>query len=597
MTNRNNINIKNFNTSSIDYDDIKEDLKAFLKSQNAFSDYNFEGSGLSQIINLLAYNTHYNMLADNFAINESFIDTAVKKGSVISHANLLGYTVRSARCPVAEISITVVFEDEDAISDYGTTLVLNAGSPFSLTYDNSTYTFYTNQAYTGYKSGSLTFTFDHVKVYGGTPVTTRYTYNDDYRIIELSSENIDTTTLKVSIVGDERYTAMAVCDDMTMARGDDNVFFLRQSPQETYIISFGNGTIGRQLEIGTILEISYITSIGDVCNGCRNFSANFSFPRSRVQVVCNQAAIGGAWSEDIDDIRINAPRSYSAQNRCVTVRDYMAVISANYPNIRSINVWGGEIEEPPQYGKVFISIVKKDGRYVTTDEQEYILKNIINNRKTMTSIVEFVDPTYIGINVNSIVYYNSADTSNSAETIKTKVISSIKQFCEDNLGEFNDKLKYSRLVTAIDDADPAIINNNTSVLLTYDFMVMIGQSITYVAKFNNAIHKSSNPSSDVMSSGFYCADADLMCYMDDDPETNKIRLFYYNGNNEKVIIRNVGDIDYANGVITIKELNIASVPNIANTIRLVVTPEFNDVYSKYNQYAVLNNVIVSVIAE
>lgn len=583
--------INRFTTQNIDFDKVRENLKTYLRNQKEFTDYNFEGSGLSVLLNCLAYNTSYNLVYDNFALNEAFLDTAVKKSSVISHANVLNYLPRSRRAPVATVTITISGNPSSP-----TLLRLDAYSAFKTTVDGVTYMFYNLEDYVATKENN-SYVFEAVLLYEGTIGYAGGIYtNDAFQNFRLEDANIDTTTIKVIV--DEQSEGTNTFIPSTGITGVDStskVYFLRENPNETYQVEFGDGTFGQPLKYGDMVSITYLSTNGETCNGAKSFTyaSSLDSQYTVVGIVCTNPATGGAFAEDIESIRQNAPKMYTTQNRCVTARDYKATILSEYASVKGVNVWGGEDMTPPQYGHVFISLINKDGTIPSASEKEYILKNIINPKKPLATIVEFTDPTILKVNVMCDVYYDATKTTKSTKDVQASVISAIKTFMGENLGSFNMDLRYSKLVTAIDNADVSITNNLTSIELVSELDVVYDIPTPYSVTLNNAVMKSSTPDNNVLSTIFTCKEYEgYECMLDDDPTTGKIRVFTTAEDGSKKVLGTVGTIDYDTGVIEIPSLTITKL--LSDTFEMFVTPRYDDVTIKENQFAILDESRLSV---
>ena len=585
-------NVNKYTTASIDFDAIRDDLKKFLQFQEEFSDYDFEGSGLSALLNILAYNTHYNIVYDNFAVNESFLDTAFKRSSVISHASLLNYIPRSYVSACAKINIVVTDDTTDAKD----ILTIPAYTSFTTNVSDKTYTFYTKSDISVAREGN-TYTFEEVPIYEGTFVEQRGIYKGDYyQCFTLNSTKIDASTIVVSVDEQTEINVFRRAEDILKVDGNAKVYFLKMNPDETFQIQFGNGTIGQSLKSGDIVNISYLVCNGSVVNGARNFVIGDSFGTGlTTQITCVQSAVGGAEPETTDEIRLNAPRIYSTQNRLVTENDYQYTIGALFENARAVKAWGGQRMNPPQYGKVFISVITKDGEPLTLSEKNYILDEIVKPRQVICTLPEFLDPSYIRVQVITNVYYDSQKTTLTKADIETLVKESIINFNESNLGDFGNVLRFSKLCSAIDNSEQSITNNNTKINLFYDVTPQYNIITRYQIELNNPIYRPLTASESVISEGFYCTDAPSnICYIDDNPTNGKLRLFYKTNLNEKVIIRNVGNIDYANGTIDITDLNIISVTS--ENLRFMINPSSNDVVSEMNQFAMIDPTLIHVKA-
>lgn len=585
-------NVNKYSTASIDFDAIRDDLKKFLQFQEEFSDYDFEGSGLSVLLNLLAYNTHYNTVYDNFAINEAFLDTAFKRSSVISHASLLNYIPRSYVSAMAKINVIVTDNSTDAKD----ILTIPAYTSFNTNVGDKTYVFYTKSDISVARNGN-TYIFENVPIYEGTFIEQEGTYTGDYyQCFTLNNDHIDASSIVVSVDEQTETNVFSKAEDLLKIDGNSKVYFLKMNPDETFQIQFGNGTIGQSLKSGDLIRISYLVCNGSVVNGARNFVIGDSFGTGMtVQITCVQSATGGSEPESTDDIRLNAPRIYSTQNRLVTENDYQYTIKALFENARAVKAWGGQRMNPPQYGKVFISVITKDGERLTLSEKNYILNEIVKPRQVICTLPEFLDPSYIRVQVITNVYYDAQKTTLTKADIETLVKESIITFNENTLGDFGNVMRFSKLCATIDNAENSITNNNTKINLFYDVEPMFNVTNRYQIELNNPIYRPLTASESVISEGFYCSDAPSnICYIDDNPVNGTLRLFYKNNLSEKVIIRSVGTIDYANGTIDVADLNIISVTG--ESLRFMINPASNDVVSEMNQFAMIDPTLIQVTA-
>lgn len=581
---------KKIQTTELDFDAIKQSLKTYLQGQAEFSDYNFEGSGMSILLDVLAYNTHYNSLYLNLALNEAFIDTASKRASVVSKAKELGYTPKSAKCSTAVVNITVI-DESIAAPSY---LEIPAYSVLNCTIDSKTYNFYTTQSYIAYKDSSQYF-FENVTIKEGTLFQYSYEYSENGSYI-IPNSNVDTSTLTVTVQENALSSETVVftnSDTIIDIDGNSNVYFLKENYDGYYELEFGNGDIGKQLEVGNYITIRYLISSLDTANGIGSFSFN-NFSNSFVSTV--DASFGGTSQEDIESIRWNAPRYFTTQNRCVTANDYRNIIKALY-DVKDVNVWGGETMTPPQYGKVFISVVPKTTPVLTEDEQNYILNNIIAPRKSLTITPEFVDPTYINIEIAVKYFYDPALTTRSAGEISTIVLQTIEDYNQKNLNTFSGIFKYSRLTSDIDNSEPSITSNSMTIKLHRALTPIYGVDSSYTVELGNAVKNSHTFEEAVISTGFYIKDNSNVCFIEDNPPISgsigTLRMFYRDSLNNKTYIGDVGTIDYSKGLINIKNITITSL--YGNEFKLIIIPEINDVVSNKNQFVQIDISNVSII--
>lgn len=587
-------NINKYTTASMDFDAIKSDLKKFLQFQNEFTDYDFEGSGLDALLNVLAYNTHYSTVYDNFAINEAFLDTASKRSSVISHASLINYIPRSYTSAEAKLNITVTYTGGNGVT-IPDILTIPAYTAFQTTVSEKTYSFYTKSDISVARNDGNQFVFEEVPIYEGRFVEQVGTFKGDYyQCFQLNNTRIDANSIVVKVDEQTELNVFYRADDILQIDGNSKVYFLKMNPDGSFQIQFGNGSIGQSLKNGDLVTISYLICNGSSVNGARQFVVADSFGAgASVQINCVQSATGGAEPEDTDSIRQNAPRIYTTQNRLVTENDYQYTVASMFENARAVKAWGGQKMNPPQYGKVYISVITKNGENLTSSEKKYILSNIIKPRQVICTLPEFLDPEYIRVQVISSVYYDNQKTTLTKSDIETLVKNQIMKFNEETLGGFDTVMRYSKLCSAIDKAEKSITNNNTRIILFYDLNPMYNVTTRYTVKLNNPIYRTLTPSESVISEPFYCTDEpSQVCYIDDNPQNGKLRLFYKNAQNEKVIVRNCGTIDYSTGVLDIESLNIISIES--DSLRLRINPASNDVVSEMNQFSMIDPTLMEI---
>lgn len=595
-------NIK-ITTSELDFDAIKTSLRTYLQEQSQFQDYDFEGSALSTLLDILAVNTHYNALYTNLAVNEVFIDSASKRMSVVSRANELGYTPRSARCATAVVDVTMINTQIGA----PTTIEIPAYTAFSGQIAGKPYTFYTTSSYVATRNDT-SYEFAGVELKEGSVLTYSYTVGDS-STFTIPNLGVDTTTLLVTVQENAETSTFDVyqlSDTIVNIDGTSPVYYIREIENEKYQLQFGNGVVGKALTAGNVVTVTYMVGNKELPNGIASFTYNgSSIVDTEVFVTTVTSAVGGAEAEDIDSIRVNAPRTYTAQNRCVTIDDYKTAIMALFSNISAINVWGGDKSTPPQYGKVFITIIPKDTATLTDDEKDYILDTILAPRKSLTVTPEFVDPTYIRISLDIAVYYNPQHTTRSASDIASLVQQTVVDYNNNNLNTFfspshnlsyGGVFKYSQLSRAIDATEHSITSNITTIALSRDLTPVYNVLYPYTIELGNPIYNSGVPEESFKTTGFYNTYSNEVCYIDDLPvESNDIgslRLFYYNTSGEKVILRTIGSINYATGTVNIDSLIITSL--YGESWSATIKPQSNDVVSVNNQFVQIDTSAVTI---
>lgn len=573
-------NNKRIQVGELDFDAIKLNLKNFLKGQSEFSDYDFEGSGLSVLLDVLAYNTHYNAVYNNLAVNEMFLDSASKRASVVSLAKMLGYVPRSAKCSTAVINATIT-----APTSSPTTVTIPRLQPFTTSIDNTTYTFYNLSAQTVARSYTGTYTFTNLTLCEGTPLQYKYTVAPGVRYI-IPNANADLSTLTVSVqssASSSVFEVFARADDLTNITESTNVYFIKEIDDGLYELSFGNDNLGKALSNGNVVTLDYMVSSLGSANGATNFTYGGStIAGSSLSVVAVSAATGGAESESIEEIKFNAPKYYAAQNRAVTPDDYASIILKNFPEADTISVWGGEDNNPPIYGKTFICVKPKDASKLTNLQKEFVRNNILASRSIVSITPEIVDPEFFNIKVTAFVYYNPRATTKTPTQIETIVKDAILRYNEEDLGRFDSVLRYSKLVRTIDEADPAITNNITRIMIRHPHAVTYNIATQYLLNLINPISQDGGKQGEVFAStGFYIPNSNEIHYLDDDAKGN-IRLYYINSAFEKVIVNpTIGSIDYDKGAVTVRSLTIRALDG--PFFEWQVKPESYDVVSALNQ--------------
>ena len=587
-------------TSDLDFDAIKANIKSYLEGQDTFRDYDFEGSSMSILLDILAYNTHYNALYTNLAVNESFLDSASKRSSVVSRAKEIGYIPHSATGAVAKVNIVVSNTTSTPAS-----LTIPANQPFSATVDGSTYNFYNTEAAVATLSGS-TYTFSDVEIKEGTPLEFKYTVADGVRYL-IPNQDVDLSTVKVRVqenASSGTFETFVRQDELLDLDGTSKVFFVKEIEGELYELEFGNNTIGKELANGNVVTITYMTTNKTEANGARVFSyQGATLLGGNTAVTTTLAATGGTDVEDIESIRYNAPRYYTAQNRAVTTEDYKATIYRAYPDAQTINVWGGEDNIPAQYGKVFLSIKPETTNALTAAQKDLIITEILKNKNVVSITPEIVDPEYINLEVTTTVYYNPNLTTRALSDIKDLVIQTIKDYNNDHLESFTGIFKYSNLSRNIDATEDSILSNITTIKLHREIDVRYNSNTTYEINLGNPIYHSGVPEQSVSSHGFMIAGYDQMMYLEDFPnsdnQTGYLKMYYIE-NDIKNYIRNFGEIDYDTGYIKMNEIEITGIDTAASpAFELIIKPQSNDVASIRNQLVQIpdNNIFVNVIAD
>jgi hypothetical protein len=483
--------------TELDFDTIKNNLKAFLNQQSEFTDYDFEGSGLNILLDILAYNTHYNAYYLNMVANESFLDTAILRDSVISHAKTLGYTPHSTRASVATINFTA-----NSTTSTSGTLTLPAGFGFlSNQIDSKPYNFVVLEDTTVTKANS-TYYFQNLEIYEGQLTTYRFTHNsasNPKQVFTLPDANIDTTTIKVQVApssGNTQLTVYNLVSDILDVGVSSEVYYLQENKSGKYQIYFGNNAVGKSLPDGAIVNVTYLRTNGTAANKANNYVATSGISDSLAESITSfvidpvSPAAGGAVRESVDDIKFGAAAQFTTQNRLVTVKDYESYLKKNYPSIDSLSVWGGEEEIPPTYGKVYISLKPKENYFISETEKQRIIDEIISPKAIVAVSAEIRNPEYLYLLVENYVEYDKKKTSLTPEAIKTSIRNAVLVYRNTNLNKFDSTFVLSKLQDSIDGVDlNAITGSETVLRLQKRFEPTLGTSTTYTINFNALLHR------------------------------------------------------------------------------------------------------------
>ena len=473
--------------TELDFDQIKNNLKTFLKQQTKFQDYDFEGAGLNILLDVLAYNTHYNAYYLNMVANESFLDTAILRDSVVSHAKMLNYTPYSYTAPVAVINVTInsgTTTPEEVTIPKGYTLQSNL-------IDGTSYTFTTLQQYTATKSDA-SFFFENVEIYEGQLVSYVYTHNqtsNPKNVFVLRDSTIDTSTISVSVQPNSSNTASSVytkVTDVLEVTSDSEVFFLQEGRNGNYEIYFGDGVVGKKLPDGAFVTVTYLVTKGDLANEAESFiGTNNIGTYSTFTIDVVDVAAGGSINESVDSIKFSAAAQYATQNRLVTVKDYESYIKSKYPSVDSLSVWGGEDNIPKVFGKVYIALKPKTNYFISETEKQRIIDDIISPKAIVSVQAEIRDPQFLYILLENVVQYNTKKTALDEQTIKNNIKQAILLYKTTNLDKFNSTFIQSRLQEIVDATNGnSIVGSEMSVRVQKRFEPKLNESASYKVEYN-----------------------------------------------------------------------------------------------------------------
>jgi hypothetical protein len=575
--------------SEFDFDNIKANLKAFLRNQAEFRDYDFEGSGFAILLDILAYNTHYLGFNANMLINEAYLDSADIRKNIVSLAKALGYTPTSVRAPTAVIDVEI----NDAT---GASVTMPKGTVFTTTVSGTSFQFITNEELVTTPTDGV-YLFDNVTVYEGTAVSFRYTVDTDdpdQRFV-IPSALADTSTLVVKVqTSSTNTTTNTFTKATTLAdiSSTTRAYFLQEVEDGKFEIYFGDGVVGTELVDGNIVILEYIVTNVDAANGASTFTnASTIDGFSDITITTVSNAQGGVAAESKESVRFNAPLSYSAQNRAVTTSDYETLVKSLYPNAQYVSAWGGEDEEDPVYGVVKISIKAASGSTLTTATKESI-KTQLQKYNVASVRPEIVDPETTSIILTINAKYDEKLTTKTASTLESDISSTLTDYNTSTLSRFDSVFRYSKLVGLIDDTDTSIVSNITTLKIRKTFTPTLNSSTRYNIYFRNALY---NPVSGynasqggiLESSGFKVSgDTTNEFFLDDDGAGNVRRYRLVSGT--RTYANNTqGTINYTTGEIQLNSLNISTISNIrgdaSDVIELTVKSNSNDIVPVRNQ--------------
>ncbi len=590
--------------SDYDFDAIKVNLKSFLQGQTSFQDYDFEGSSLNILLDILSYNTHYLAYLANMSTNELYLDSADIRNNIVSLAKMIGYTPSSPRAPMASIDIQLN-------NATGTSVTMSKGSVFTSTVENVSYQYITNSDVTITPSSGV-YKFSNVPIYEGSLVTFKYTADitDVDQKFVIPSENADTSTLLVKVQNsssDTTTNTYSLAGGYNSVDANSKVYFIQEGTDGKYEIYFGDGINGKSLSDGNVVILEYIVTNKSISNSASSFtlSGNIGgFTDVTITTVSNSQ--GGSDGEANDSIKHNAPLQYAAQDRAVTTTDYETLVQSIYPNALSVSAWGGEDDETPRYGVVKIGVKAASGSTLT----ETTKQDIVNKLKpyNVASVrPEIIDPKTTSVLLTSTVKYDSKSTTKSSDTLKSEITTAVTNYNTNTLQKFDSVYRHSKLTGIIDNVDTSILSNITTIKIRKNFTPTLSSSTKYDIYFRNSLfnpHSGHNAIAGgiLTSTGFKVTGSDLEQFLDDDGNGN-VRRYYLSSGIRTYANDTQGTIDYTTGQITLNSLNVASISNIrgatSTVVELTVTPNSNDVVPVRDQIVEIDiaNSTINVIAD
>jgi hypothetical protein len=580
--------------SELGFFEIKDNLKAFLRAKPELTDFDFEGSTMSTLLDVLAYNTYYNSFYLNMVANEMFLDSAIMKESTYSLSKMLNYTPRSARAASAILSIS--FTPTDAPTE----IIIPQYTKFSTTIDGVNYFFTTNTEYSVQSAGGVYI--KTITVYEGQVLSYRFVVDTTSQFYELPVAGVDTDSLLVQIKSSSSSTSQAtytLVNDSTEVSATSQVYYLQKNSNGFYELYFGDGVLGAALQPGNIVTVTFRACNGGTPNNVGTFQKigytgyNKTVPTTKY--ICNivgvtQRAKDGQDEEGIDSIKFNAPRNFEMQNRLITAGDYKNFILTNYSDIQAVNVWGGETHDPPLYGKTILAVKPYTG-FVITNNRKTTIINDIKKFNPMSIDPVIIDPVFLFVKPVATVNYNSSISTLEVDAIFNKISTSVQNYESSQLGIFGNRFKLSKLSTAIDNSDASVESNQMTITIEKRFAPVLNSKFNYNINYQNPLY---NPYSGyqgcVSSNGFMVAGSDNTLYLDDDG-VGVLRLYYINGTSKTYFNSNVGTIDYSTGKLSLQSFIFT---DYDDEVVISAQPLNADIYAQNNQIILLSAPTISM---
>lgn len=566
--------------SELNFSEIKENIKNYLANNSDFTDYNFEGSGLSILLDILAYNTYYNAFFLNMAINENFIGTAVKRASLASLAKNFGYVPKGYTS--ARMKINIEITEPDSLKTNGNVINIGEDAIFNVSSDTKTYTFSPVTSYNLTSSGGK-YTGE-IELIEGVKIT--QTFTTPFTKLIIPNFKIDINTIKVyeRTITNE-YILYERFANLKELNNESTIYYIFENPFQQYEITFGDGVLGKVPDTTSVIEISYRTSDGEDANGLSNISYSGSLIDGRfsaldITYTTITPSYGGSNPETLDNIRKNILNAFYAQERAVTINDYKYYLEKEYPMAQSISVWGGQDNNPPIYGKVFISIHPKTGFSLGNVEKQEVI-DLLKSRNVVTVIPEIVDPEYTFLVIDSTVKYDTRKTSVNAEDMKIAIINAIEDYNNNKLSKFNSYFNYSKFITMINEINPAIIGNITTLILKKYTEYVPNVTTTYKLKFKNSLkERTFRNITPLKMETDTTINTTLDIFLED--EDGLVYAYVVSATGSKTRLKNVGTINYNSGDVELN-MNISNITGRTDKMMIfVVEPKEYDVQMKYN---------------
>ena len=587
----------NLRVDELNFEGIKDNFKRYLQAQDQFRDYNFDGAGMSVLLDLLAYNTYYNSFYLNMVASEAFLTTAQKRNSVINLASSLNYVPRSTTS--ASITGTLLL----TVANAPTSVTIPEFTEFTGSIDGVSYKFLNVNSKTIFSSAGV-FS-DSITLKEGTLLTTRYTVvsaDADQRFL-IPNSRIDTTTLNVTVLNssvDSTTRTFTPSENLVELDATSLVYFLQETEDGLYELKFGDDIFGTALDNGNILVIRYLVSNGALANDINALTYSDTITNvTAATFTADDPATGGSARETVAQIKFNAPKSYEAQNRAVTAEDYKALLLSQ-ATVDSVVVWGGEDNDPPTYGKVFIAIKPTTGSVLTATEKLNLISSVINPKKILTVQTEIVDPEYIYIKIEVTIKYDAKKTSLSSDTISNLVSDTIKAYNDSDIDKFGTYFRYSKLSRLIDVSERSILSNVLIAEMQKEIDVQLGVGTRYEINFSNAIDDATDGRPTTQSFGVgnkitsneFTLGGFSNCFLEDN--NGLIRIYRVLGIENVAVSVNAGSINYVTGKIILTNFAPTAFADGGTTLKITASPQDKDILPLRNQIISIRDADITV---
>lgn len=572
--------------TELDFEDIKNNLKVFLSSQDKFSDYDFDASGMNILLDILSYNTQYNALLAHMNINEAFLQSAQLRQNVVSLARTLNYVPKSRKAATAQLDVTVL-GDEDS----PTTITMQKGQNFTGIVNNLNTTFVTNTAYTATKNSSNNYIFRNVLAYEGSIKTDSYRVDNavENQKFVINDPKIDTSTLVVRVKENQSSTVAetyAFAANVLQAGAESKVYYIQENSLGQYELYFGDGVFGKKPVTGNIVQITFISTSGEDGNGAKSFSINGSIDGQTGSVIALSDGFtrtnDGAEKESIESIKFNAPRAFTIQNRAVTAEDYKALLTTQYDFIEDLSVWGGETNDPPVYGKVFISI-KPLGADFLSDLTKTGITSFLRTKNVGSVTTEIVNPDYTYLSMRIFFKFDNTATTETQGQLEALVLDVVRNYDTTTLSKFDGVFRFSNLLSLIDQSSDGILNTTIILTMHKHFDPNPGIATKYTLKFAGGIYEEESTEPVLSSNRFTVEDGREVIVSDTNVGASEgqriVKLIDPITGNDIPAYTNVGTVDLESGVLIFDSLTITS----TNEVKIFAKPESNDIAPKFNQ--------------